>query len=214
VTAVAARARPRTAAIGLALCALAAAGAGAIIAASLAAHPGHAEGWLHAARYTARLSFLLFLPVFVARPWHQLRPSGASRWALRHRRALGLTFATAHFLHLYALTRSQVANAAMPDAATLVGGGAAYLLLAAMVATSNDASVRALGVRRWKRLHTTGLWVLWFVFFQSYAGRVAAGKTGSAGLLGAAVAALGLRIATRVRRRGRPAGAARPDDAP
>jgi hypothetical protein len=59
-----------TTAIGAGLCGLAGAGAGSIIVASLAAHPELTDGWLHAARYTARCSFLLFMLVFVARPWH------------------------------------------------------------------------------------------------------------------------------------------------
>jgi DMSO/TMAO reductase YedYZ heme-binding membrane subunit len=84
---------------------------------------------------------------------------------------------------------------------TLIGGGGAYVLLAAMVATSNDASVRALGIRTWKRLHTVGLYWLWFIFAFSYLGRVAEGQIGFVWLLAASLAGLGLRIAARIRHR-------------
>jgi len=194
-----------TAAVGAGLCALAAVGAGAIVAGSLASHPDGTEGWLHAARYSARFSFVLFMLVFVARPWHQLRPSRTTRWAVRHRRALGLAFATAHFIHLYALTRFNLAAESTPDAVALVFGGAGYVLLAAMVATSNDAAVRRLGARNWKRLHTTGMFWLWFIFFQSYAGRLAAGQRLFAVFVLAALGGLALRIVVRGRRPRRPA---------
>jgi len=190
------------------LCALAAVVAGATIARALGAHPDTTEGWLHAARYTARFSFELFVVVFVARPLHQLMPSGTTRWLVRNRRGLGLAFATAHFIHLYALVRFNVAAENVPDAVTLIFGGAAYVLLAAMVATSNDASVRRLGPRNWKRLHTVGMYWLWFIFFQSYAGRVADGQRGFVWLLGIAVAALLLRIAAHLKHRRRHATAA------
>jgi len=186
-----------TTALGFLLCGAAAAGATAVILASLAAFPDADDSWRHAARYTARFSFLVFLPVFLARPWHQLAPSAVSRWALRNRRALGLAFATAHFVHLFALTRFNVGTGDVPNLVTLVGGGGAYVLLAAMAATSNDASVRALGARNWKRLHSVGIYWNWFVFTQSYAGRVAAGQLIFVPFLAAALAGLGLRLYVR-----------------
>src|SRR5262245_53298540 len=137
MTAVSARpAAARTQATGFALCGAAAAVATGVIIASLAAFPEANDGWLHAARYTARVSFLFFVPVFYARAWHQLRPSAASRWAVRNRRYLGLAFATAHFVHLFALTRFNVVTDQVPNVVTLVGGGGAYVFLTAMAATS------------------------------------------------------------------------------
>jgi DMSO/TMAO reductase YedYZ heme-binding membrane subunit len=201
MTTASARSTPNnTAAVAGTLWALSAAGASGIIAASLAAYPDGTDGWLHAARYTARFAFLVFVPVFVARPWHQLWPSAASRWALKNRRALGISFAIAHFIHLYALTRFRVATAEAPDLATLVVGGGAYVMLTAMVATSNDAAVRALGARNWKRLHTVGIYWLWFVFFQSYAKRFASGQYFLLPFALVAFLALVVRIAARVRR--------------
>jgi sulfoxide reductase heme-binding subunit YedZ len=184
------------------LCGLAAVGACSIIATSLVAFPDGFEGWRYAARYTARFSFSVFLIVFLVRPWHELWRSSATRWMMEHRRALGLAFATAHFIHLYALTRFRVASEQMPSLGfPLIGGVAAYVLLTAMTATSNDAAVRALGPRAWKRLHTVGIYSIWFNFLEFYGMRIASGRTFFIPFALVALAALGLRIAARARRR-------------
>lgn len=190
----------RTTGIVVALCAAAAAGSSVIIAISVAGYPVPTEGWRHAARYTARFSFVIFLGVFVARPWHQLWPSNTTRWAVLHRRALGLAFATAHFIHFYALTRFQLTSGQMPNlgAAQLIGGVGAYLWLAAMAVTSNDASVRVLGPRNWERLHTAGIYWIWFMFLEIYVIRIAAGTLFFVPFSIAAIAALSLRVAARV----------------
>src|SRR5258705_5730213 len=56
----------------------------------------------------------------------------------------------------------------MTDRTSLVLGGFAYAFLAAMTATSFDRSAAWLGPRRWRRLHTTGAWVIWFVFTATF----------------------------------------------
>lgn len=186
----------------------AAALAGALAAAGLGLAWGESgpEGLRLAARYTARFAFALFLPVYVASAWRRLAPSAASRFVLAHRRALGLAFASAHTVHLAALTGALRAAGETPDAATLVGGGGAYLLTFAMAATSSDAAVRRLG-RHWRTLHRVGVHWIWFVFAFSYAGRVAGGDAFFVPFLALALGALGLRlVAWRTRRR--PAGRA------
>ena len=183
--------------------------AAAALGAALAALYGHSSGsapderWQLAARYTARFSFSIFLPVFVASAWNRLAPGRVSRFLVRRRRALGLAFATAHTVHLVALVTYNVVAGTRPDVATLVGGGGAYLILFAMAATSNDASVRRLG-RNWLRLHKLGVYWLWFVFALSYAGRTFGGNPGFAPLLAAALAALALRVAAARKHRPRP----------
>jgi len=189
----------RAAASTLTLVALAALGAGAVVVSALASRADPDEGWLRAAQLTARFSFALFMLVFVARPWHQLWPSGATRWAMRRRRALGLAFAAAHFIHLFALTRFRVETDQPPNLGQIVVGGGAYLMLVAMVATSNDAAVRRLGRGNWQRLHRVGLWWIWFVFFQAYLGRAIRGDRFFVPLALVAVAGVVLRIAARRR---------------
>jgi methionine sulfoxide reductase heme-binding subunit len=148
-----------TTAVAAALCAVAAAAAISIIAISVADYPLSTDGWQHAARYTARFSFVIFLVVFAVGPWHQLWPSHTTRWAVLHRRALGLAFATAQFIRLFALTRFRLESRQMPTfGPALITGIGAFVLLAAMAVTSNDAAVRVLSRQNWKRLHTVGIY--------------------------------------------------------
>ena len=198
----AARPRPATAVFVVASAFV----ASALAAAGIAAGTDPEDGWQHAARYTARCSFLLFVPVFIASSWNRLWPSGLSRAVVRRRRALGLAFAAAHTVHLYALVTYSRMAGNTPDAVTGIVGGGAYVAMFAMVATSNDAAVRWLGAS-WRRLHKVGIYWLWFVFTFTYAGRVAGGKVDFVPLLAAALAAQGLRIAAWRRVRARRAAA-------
>lgn len=183
----------------LPLCAAVALAAGGVVALAVGSAVEASEGWRLAARYTARLSFFCFLPVYVASAWQRLAPGDVPRWLMRNRRSLGLAFATAHTVHLAALTTFNGVAGERPDAATLVVGGGAYVLLYAMAATSSDAALRRLGTRRWKQLHAVGVHWLWFVFAFSYGGRVAAGQLAFVPLFGLALGALGLRVAARLR---------------
>lgn len=182
--------------------------AAAAIGATLVALHGYSMGsapderWLLAARYTARLSFPIFVLVFVVSSWNRLAPSRVSRFLVRRRRALGLAFAIAHTVHLAALLTYNAVAGKRPGAVTLLVGGGAYLVMFAMVATSNDAAVRRLG-RNWLRLHKLGVYWLWFVFTASYGGRTFGGQSEFAPLFGLALAALALRIAASRARRPR-----------
>jgi DMSO/TMAO reductase YedYZ heme-binding membrane subunit len=202
-------ARPR-ARLGRAIaiaCALGAAGGLAAGALGLATGGAGAEGLRLAARYTARLAFLLFLPVYLASAWHRLAPGAASRWTLRRRRALGLGFASAHSVHLAALLAAVRASGEPMALSTAVVGGGAYAMTLAMALTSNDAAVRRLG-RRWKTLHRVGIHWIWFVFAFSYAGRVAGGHAFFVPFAALALGALALRLVAwrAARRRRRAAG--------
>jgi hypothetical protein len=167
---------------------------------------GTDEAGLRAAvAISARVSFTLFLLPYLAAPLRRLWPTPATRWLLRNRRYLGVSFAVAHFLHLLdiVLLAELLGDSFEIDSATLYGGGLAYALLAAMTATSFDRTARWLGPRRWKWLHRAGLHWLWFIFAQSYTARAVV----EGGLLWIALAlavwgALGVRIAAwRARRR-------------
>ena len=119
-----------------------------------------------AVRATARTSLALFLAVFVASSLRRVWRSDASAWLLRNRRYLGVSFAVSmgyHGLALYAL-------AGIPDSgftlelSTLVGGGLAYVFTLVLAATSSDRAVAWLGRRRWRALHTTGVYYVSFIF--------------------------------------------------
>ena len=157
---------------------------------------------------SARISVVLFLLVFIAAPARRFWPNGATRWLLRNRRYLGVSFGIAHFVHLFdiVLLALLLGNAFEIDAATLYGGGLAYALLAAMMATSSDRSARWLGPRYWKWLHRAGLYWLWVIFMQSYTFR-AVQMPEFIPLAAAVWGALSLRIAAWRARRTR-AGAA------
>jgi methionine sulfoxide reductase heme-binding subunit len=126
-------------------------------------------------RATAFTSAIAFLPVFAGSPLHRLRPGAVTRWILANRRYLGLSVAASHFWHLIAIvtivTMSETFRGQIQPL-TIAFGGIGFVLLAAMAATSNDGSQRALG-RGWSALHTTGLWVLWLDFIFTYMGTAA-----------------------------------------
>lgn len=86
-----------------------------------------------------------------------------------------------------------------PDPITAVVGGGAYLTLYAMAATSTDAAVRRLG-RNWRRLHTFGVYYLWFVFAFTYGTRTFERGSWYAPFFATAIAALGLRLVARRKR--------------
>jgi DMSO/TMAO reductase YedYZ heme-binding membrane subunit len=155
-------------------------------------------GWTEAGvrgvvRLTAFTSLALFLAVFVASALARRWPRPGTRWLLRNRRWVALSFAVSHGLHLLALIALGVwfPHPFLDDleATTLVGGGIGYVAIAVLAATSNDAAVRRLGVRRWRRLHRVGIYLLWVIFTITLVGRPL--------LVGVLLAALALRLAVR-----------------
>ncbi len=162
-----------------------------------------------AARYTVRVSFPLFLLAYLAGPLVSLWRTNLAHWLQKNRRYIGINFAIAHTIHLGALTGYFVFMGVSPDAATLIGGGLAYVLMFAMATTSNDRSVRKLGTN-WRRLHSVGLHYLWFIFLITYMGRLSEGEAGGrpedlvvVGVVGSGLAfiALALRLTAAWKRR-------------
>lgn len=180
-------------------CAVAAVAALTAVAIGLRLGEDAAGGWQLASRYTARIAFPIFLAAFVAGPWQRLRPGPVARWLLRHRRAIGLAFATVFAAHSVSLITFNVLKGTVPSPVTLVVGGGALVAIAVMAATSNDAAVRRLGATRWRRLHTFTMWWLWFVFTFTYGGRLSREPDFFAVFAIACVAVLVLRIAGRRR---------------
>jgi len=127
-----------------------------------------------AVRTSARVAAVFFLLPFSASAlWTSWRRP-LFRSMLRYRRHLGLGFAVTHFVHAATFltlaarhTESFLANTSV---STLIGGSVGYVLLIAMTATSFDRPAAWLGRRAWKALHKTGSYVLWAIFFASYAG--------------------------------------------
>jgi len=99
-------------------------------------------------RVTARMAVVLFLLAFSASSVAQLWPSAWTRWQRRNRRYLGVSFAVAHFTHFLAILSLRVIapdHFATIPAVTWIFGGIAYVFVAAMTATSFDATAKAAG---------------------------------------------------------------------
>ena len=115
---------------------------------------------------TARIAFMIYLLIFIARPLRQLFSSGLSKWLLRERRSLGIAFAAVHTVHLGLIfTRHDVESLLERPLVGTAVGATAYLLMYLMLLTSFDAPARRIGPRNWRRLHKTGLYFIGFVFF-------------------------------------------------
>jgi len=155
-------------------------------------------------RITARVSVALFLLAFTASSLRALFPSSASTWLLQNRRYLGVSFALSHFTHLAALFAlgAWFPHPFLDDttAVTFLGGGLAYVFLAAMTITSFAPPRRLIGERAWKILHTTGSYYIWFIFFISYV-PLALQSAAYLPLAAALVVAFGLRMARRYKRK-------------
>ena len=126
-----------------------------------------------------RLSVQLASPwiflAFVARPLAQLHQGGFSRWLLRNRRYIGLSFAAgfawqavfiAVLLALYPEYYWQVLH----DDADLILRMLSYLLLLALAITSFNPVRRAMRPRSWGVLHLVGVWYFWAAIWVSYVG--------------------------------------------
>lgn len=182
----------------------------AALVAGMELYSERAEQWAAGARLTARVGFPLLLLTYIARPLNQLAKSSWSKAILRKRKWIGLGFAMSHTVHLAALYIAMELSGEPWDIPLLLGGGGAYALLYAMAFTSNKVAMQRMG-RWWKRLHTFGIHYLWFIFFQSYAGRILDPETKTFGIVmtSIALAAAGIRFATwislRKKRRANPA---------
>ena len=175
----------------------------AAMEAVLLAQHGPGEEFLRSTlRATARSSVALLLGAYVASSAFRLWRGALPGWLLRHRRYLGVSFAVSHTVHASAVIA--LYPSMKPEEAgvlTVIVGGAGFVFMWAMAATSFDRSAAWLGPVWWKRLHSTGLQLLWFVFAFTFLGVATQG--GVAGIAGFVllVAALGVRIVARLRQR-------------
>ena len=175
-------------------------GVGALLAIALGmiVHGTGTEGWSAATRWTARWSVIPFALTFAA---SGLLPRVRSllRDLLRNRRGLGLSFALAHGIHAACIVAYFAVSGDPVPIVAVVGGGIGYALILAMALTSTNAAQRAMGVW-WKRLHRVGIWYVFLIFANSYAGRLADFDAhGGEGLYGVTLLllALGFRFAPR-----------------
>lgn len=143
----------------------------AVLAASALVHVaagGGTDGLRAVIRLTARTSLVLFVMSFAASSLVRLAPSPLTRWMIRNRRYLGVSFAMSHVIHAAAIIALVRADAALfwqlSTVGSVVTGSTTYLVIALMTATSFDAAVRWIGPRVWRSLHWWGAWYIWVSF--------------------------------------------------
>ena len=126
------------------------------------------EGVRLGIRATARTTALVLAVVFCASALRRRWPGPATNWLMRNRRYLGLSAAVSHGYHLiFILVLYALGEGGDTPIVAVVGGGWGFVLLAALAATSNDASQRSLR-KNWRRLHVVGVWTVWIIFAVSY----------------------------------------------
>jgi sulfoxide reductase heme-binding subunit YedZ len=134
------------------------------------------EGIRMVIRFTARSSLLLFCLAFAASAPARLWPTAGTRWLLRNRRYVGLSFAASHGIHAVAIAAFAIMAPPLFREATspssFIFGGIGYAFIVAMAATSFDRTAAAIGPRAWRILHTSGIYYLWFQFMVSFGMRI------------------------------------------
>jgi sulfoxide reductase heme-binding subunit YedZ len=174
----------------------------------LAAEGAGEDGVRGVIRATARTSLVLFLLAYIASSLRRTWRAPATAWLLRNRRQAGVSFAVSHGLHGVAIGALwdgwPEVYAANVSPGALYGGLVGYAFIAAMAATSSDRAVAWLGPVHWRRLHRTGIHVLWAIFFLTYVPMALLQPSLHAALLATAVlAAGGLRLVVYARGRRR-----------
>ena len=126
----------------------------------------------HAIDATGRSSLILFAIAFTASSLESLWASSITRWSLRNRRWIGLSFAASHFIHLGLIISMSLL---FPDpflAEQSLGqwlfGGLAYMFVLLMALTSTNQAQHWMGMKNWKRLHYVGSHWIWTVFLFTY----------------------------------------------
>ena len=131
-------------------------------------------GWHAAVRATAVFAFPFWLLAYVAGPVARLAPGPTTRVLRTRRRAIGLAFFVAQYVHLAAIVGlARVEPGILEDPAGVYGGGFGFVMIGLLAATSNDASVKRLGGKAWRRLHAFGQLTLAVVYLATYGPRIA-----------------------------------------
>ena len=136
----------------------------------------NADSLLVAIRSTARTSLLLFSLAFTASSVNRLWPTTVSRWLLRNRRYIGVSFAVSLFTHLgliitASLTYINQLFIALPPLPNVAMGIVTYAFIAFMALTSSNRAQAWFGIKRWQLLYRVGGHYIWFLFLLFYVGK-------------------------------------------
>ncbi len=109
---------------------------------------------------------------FVASSLHYYIKNSLTRWLLKNRRYIGVSFAISHYLHLGTLILMTLHidfNVFEERGLFKTAFGAvAYAFITVMTITSFDSTRNLFGAKNWKRIHTIGGYLLWVIFAKSY----------------------------------------------
>ena len=122
---------------------------------------------------SVRCAVPLLYVAFAASSVNVLMPGSFGRWILRNRKFIGLSFAAAMawqlFFILWMFTQyTEYYIEQVYVLSDLIEGVGGYLLLAAMVLTSFRFGRSRLTAKRWKILHTVGIYWLWMYIWFAY----------------------------------------------
>ena len=166
------------------------------------------DGLRTATRYTGRLSGLLFLFVFIARPMVDLFSTSRTGWMVRLRPAVGLMLAGNHHVHMVLLTVLLIGEGESWVSFVTNPGLYIYFILIAMNVTSFPQMRKHVSMQSINLIHLAGLYALAAAFFQTLVLSVFLGEEG--GLFRMAylvmfIAAVAIRAAARFSDRNRTA---------
>ncbi|HEU4415459.1 MAG TPA: hypothetical protein VFT65_11800 [Candidatus Angelobacter sp.] len=153
-------------------------------------------------RLTARTTFVFFVCAFAGPALHDLWPGTLSRWLARRRDSFLLAAAASHTVHLAAIIALfQLMGWAHLQMATLLGGGFVYLLIYALAVTAASRLLRGREIRLLSspRFEGIALYMIWLIFALAFVPRIVSGWPVYSLFGVAALVALALRIACRVR---------------
>jgi methionine sulfoxide reductase heme-binding subunit len=152
---------------------------------------------------SVRYALPLFLLAFTASSLARLWPSRLTKWLLRNRRYVGLGFAFGMAWHLsfvgYSIWCFGLSESGLTPrgfALDLIG----FIFLLLLTLTSFRSFARRLNPTSWRRLHKTGVYVIWFVATYIYVRHVGNVVHVVASIL--FFAALLLRVTAGLNRRG------------
>ena len=123
-----------------------------------------------AIRFTARYSCILFLLAFTASSLRRLKPTPLNNWLLTNRRYLGLSMAVSHGFHAIAIVGVAILTTDMMQ--NNLDAYLGYLFIILMTITSFKRPAAILGRRKWRILHTLGMYYLWLSFTVAFGMRL------------------------------------------
>lgn len=125
---------------------------------------GDLQQALYMVRGTARVGVPLVLIIYVASAACKLWPSDLTRYVAQNRRSFGLSFALTHSVHLMTVINYiNQPGSVDPGPLGIIGYSFIYL----MAFSSNGGSMKQLGIW-WKRIHTTGVHIIWIYYLVAY----------------------------------------------